>query len=93
MSAFVADFKPVSGLTFRDARPFQAGESASARNLAFPPPPTAFWHAARAALRQQGLKSRVTVRSFGLVALFGTAACLFTSLTLVPAMMARRRKS
>jgi len=30
------------------------------------------------------------LRSFGLVALFGSLTCLFTSLTLVPALMARR---
>jgi predicted RND superfamily exporter protein len=31
------------------------------------------------------------LRSFGLVALFGSLTCLFTSLTLVPALMAKRR--
>jgi predicted exporter len=36
------------------------------------------------------LGSYPALRSFGLVALFGSITCLFTSLTLVPALMARR---
>jgi len=47
----VADFEPVCGLSFRDARPFQAGESVVARNVGFPPPPSAFWTAARPLLK------------------------------------------
>jgi len=35
------------------------------------------------------LASYPAMRSFGIVALFGSIACLFTALTLVPAMMAR----
>ncbi len=49
---FVAEFRPLAGLTFRDARPFQAGESVPARNLFFPPPPGPFYMALRTALRR-----------------------------------------
>ncbi len=48
-----ADFAPVAGFTFRDARPFQAGENTAARSLPFPPIPAPFWSAACAAVRPQ----------------------------------------
>ncbi len=42
---YLAEFVPVSGLVFRDARPFSAGEDTTGANLPFPPPPEAFWSA------------------------------------------------
>ena len=42
---YLAKFTPVSGLVFRDARPFDAGTDTVSSNLDFPPPPEAFWSA------------------------------------------------
>src|SRR5437867_1422303 len=54
---------PISGLVFRDARPFQAGEAFVARGIPFPPPPSAFWSAVKAAT---GVKKPI-LRGFALV--------------------------
>lgn len=42
---YLAKFTPVSGLVFRDARPFEAGTDTVSSNLDFPPPPEPFWSA------------------------------------------------
>lgn len=42
MAQYRVEFEPHGGLSFRDARPFDAGESRVAIALPFPPPPTAF---------------------------------------------------
>jgi hypothetical protein len=65
-SQFLAvDFEPVTGLTMRDARPFQAGESGTAHNLEFPPPPGSFALEAAKLVRSAG--RRVTPRGFSLI--------------------------
>jgi|GEM_PF-2645140 len=51
ISRLRADINPVTGFTFRDARPFQAGDDTTATNMPFPPIPAAFWGAACAAAR------------------------------------------
>lgn len=59
---YVAEFRPVSGLVFRDARPFEAGTDTVGTNLAaFPPPPEAFWSALNRALA--GASSRESQRT------------------------------
>src|SRR5581483_11961510 len=61
----IADFDPIGGLTLRDARPFQAGDSFTASNLPFPPSPAPFWSAARKVLRQAGAQpSRLQASGF-----------------------------
>jgi hypothetical protein len=52
----VAEFTPISGLSFRDARPFQPGEGEShfAQGIPFPPHPEAFWSALRLLLPKMG---------------------------------------
>lgn len=55
---WLAEFTPVSGFTFRDARPFQPGENRTAGSLPFPPPPGAFWHALCKADRMRHPKDR-----------------------------------
>ncbi len=47
---YQAEFTPVSGLVFRDARPFDAGTDSVSSNLEFPPPPEAFWSALKRVL-------------------------------------------
>jgi CRISPR/Cas system CMR-associated protein Cmr3 (group 5 of RAMP superfamily) len=64
---YVAEFTPVSGLVFRDARPFQAGQDTVSANIDFPPPPEAFWSALNrslAALGQRGILRRLRVRAY-----------------------------
>lgn len=68
MPKFVVDFDPVAGITFRDARPFQAGENSVARSLAFPPHPGAFWAAVRQVLHPRlGRNFEIAARGFAVV--------------------------
>lgn len=67
---YLAEFTPVSGLVFRDARPFQAGENNVSFNLDFPPPPEAFWSALNRTLNRAGARGparSLRVRGFYLV--------------------------
>jgi hypothetical protein len=77
--SLLADFTPLSGLTLRDARPFQAGDSTTSFNLPFPPPPAAFWSAARAVVRPKDRAAgdnspglRLHARGFALADAAGT---------------------
>src|SRR5579884_2388236 len=65
---FIADFDPIAGFTFRDSRPFQAGENSVARAAIFPPHPGPFWSAARRALHpRKGRDFGIVARGFALM--------------------------
>jgi CRISPR-associated protein Cmr3 len=60
---YAAEFTPISGLVFRDARPFEAGTDTVSSNLDFPPPPEAFWSALNRVLK--GISPRtLRIRAF-----------------------------
>lgn len=63
---YAAEFTPVSGLVFRDARPFEAGTDTVSWNLDFPPPPEAFWSALNRVLRAGCRRASSTFSSRGL---------------------------
>lgn len=63
-STWIVDYSPLSVLAFRDARPFQAGQSFSARSLHFPPPPAAVYWAARPLFSKLNKEDHPVIRGY-----------------------------